>query len=53
MSGGKSSKRGTPQGGVISPLLANLYMNRFLKYWRQRDAAKRSGRRSSTMPTTS
>jgi len=24
---------GTPQGGVISPLLANLYMNRFLKYW--------------------
>src|SRR5262249_11489886 len=22
------------QGGVISPLLANLYMNRFLKYWR-------------------
>ena len=24
----------TPQGGVISPLLANLYMNRFLKYWR-------------------
>ena len=23
-----------PQGGVISPWLANLYMNRFLKYWR-------------------
>jgi len=34
MSGGKSSKRGTPQGGVVSPLLANLYMNRFLKHWR-------------------
>jgi RNA-directed DNA polymerase len=33
-SGGGSSKSGTPQGGVISPLLANLYMNRFLKYWR-------------------
>lgn len=33
-SGGKGSSRGTPQGGVISPLLANLYMNRFLKYWR-------------------
>jgi RNA-directed DNA polymerase len=30
-----SNERGTPQGGVISPLLANLYMNRFLKYWRQ------------------
>jgi RNA-directed DNA polymerase len=34
VSGGKKSMRGTPQGGVISPLLANLYMNRFLKYWR-------------------
>ncbi len=34
MSGGKGSSCGTPQGGVISPLLANLYMNRFLKYWR-------------------
>jgi RNA-directed DNA polymerase len=32
--GGKGSKCGTPQGGVISPLLANIYMNRFLKYWR-------------------
>src|SRR6202163_4882622 len=34
LSGGKKSTWGTPQGGVISPLLANLYMNRFLKYWR-------------------
>jgi RNA-directed DNA polymerase len=34
MSGGENSTCGTPQGGVISPLLANLYMNRFLKYWR-------------------
>src|SRR5467141_2624478 len=34
MSGGKGSKRGTPQGGVASPLLANIYMNRFLKHWR-------------------
>lgn len=34
MTGGKGSSRGTPQGGVISPLLTNLYMNRFLKYWR-------------------
>jgi len=34
MSGGKSNTRGTPQGGVASPLLANIYMNRFLKHWR-------------------
>jgi RNA-directed DNA polymerase len=34
MSGGKGNKCGTPQGGVASPLLANIYMNRFLKYWR-------------------
>src|SRR6516164_4511664 len=32
--GGKGNTRGTPQGGVASPLLANIYMNRFLKYWR-------------------
>jgi RNA-directed DNA polymerase len=34
MKGGKSNTRGTPQGGVASPLLANIYMNRFLKHWR-------------------
>ena len=34
LTGGKSNTCGTPQGGVISPLLANLYMNRFLKHWR-------------------
>ncbi len=37
MIGGRSNRRGTPQGGVISPLLANLYMNRFLKFWRQKE----------------
>ena len=36
MSGGKSSSAGTPQGGVISPLLANIYMHRFLRAWRMR-----------------
>jgi len=35
MSGGKGSTHGTPQGGVISPLLANIYMHRFLKAWRK------------------
>ena len=34
MTGGKDVTCGTPQGGVISPVLANLYMNQFLKHWR-------------------
>src|SRR3984893_15456222 len=32
--GGKDHHCGTPQGGVVSPMLANVYMNRFLKGWR-------------------
>ena len=35
MSGGKRSTCGTPQGGVASPMLANIYMNRFLRHWRR------------------
>jgi len=35
LTGGRGNDRGTPQGGVISPLLANLYMNRMLKGWKQ------------------
>jgi RNA-directed DNA polymerase len=34
LTGGKDRHCGTPQGGVVSPLLANLYMNRLLKGWR-------------------
>lgn len=34
LTGGKKSGHGTPQGGIVSPLLASIYMNRFLKYWR-------------------
>jgi len=34
LTGGKDHHCGTPQGGVISPLLANLYINRLLKGWR-------------------
>jgi RNA-directed DNA polymerase len=35
LTGGKDHDRGTPQGGVVSPGLANLYMNRMLKGFRQ------------------
>ena len=35
LTGGKDNDRGTPQGGVISPALANLYINRMLKGFRQ------------------
>jgi RNA-directed DNA polymerase len=35
LTGGKDRRCGTPQGGVASPLLANLYMNRLLKGWRR------------------
>ena len=34
--GGRGHGMGTPQGGVISPLLANVYMARFLRAWRER-----------------
>jgi len=35
LTGGRDNDRGTPQGGVTSPALANLYMNRMLKGFRQ------------------
>jgi RNA-directed DNA polymerase len=33
LTGGKGTKVGTPQGGVISPLLANIYIHRLLRAW--------------------
>ncbi|QRN96988.1 group II intron reverse transcriptase/maturase [Archangium violaceum] len=42
-SGGKRSKQGTPQGGVISPLLANIYINRLLRVFAKSELMKRSG----------
>ena len=41
MTGGKNAKMGTPQGGVISPLLANRYINRFLRYWEKTEQPRR------------
>jgi len=43
MTGGKKCKQGTPQGGVVSPLLANIYINRLLRHWRQTGASQRLG----------
>lgn len=41
--GGKKSKQGIPQGGVVSPLLANIYINRLVRHWRKTGASKRLG----------
>jgi hypothetical protein len=41
--GGKKATRGTPQGGVISPLLANIYMHRFVKAFRKYGLDRRYG----------
>ena len=40
-----TGNRGTPQGGVLSPLLANIYMRRFLKAWKQCGYDRRFGSR--------
>jgi RNA-directed DNA polymerase len=39
--GGKRTRRGTPQGGVISPLLANIYLHAFDTAWRARGLERR------------
>ena len=41
LTGGRKRQRGTPQGGVSSPLLAVLYMNRLLKHWRRTGQGER------------
>lgn len=33
--GGRKTRRGTPQGGVISPLLANIYLHELDRAWRE------------------
>ena len=43
--GGKGNCKGTPQGGVISPLLANLYLHILDRIWERRDLRQRLGAR--------
>jgi RNA-directed DNA polymerase len=43
LTGGKKSKRGVPQGGVLSPLLSVLYMHRFIKAFRKYGLDNRYG----------
>jgi group II intron reverse transcriptase/maturase len=39
----KDQSRGTPQGGIISPLLSNLYFRRFLLAWQKFGFGQRLG----------
>jgi RNA-directed DNA polymerase len=43
--GGKGKRRGTPQGGVISPLLANIYLHLLDRIWERHAVEKRHGAR--------
>ena len=44
----KDSGRGIPQGSPISPLLANLYMRRFVLWWKKLGLEQRLGSRIVT-----
>ena len=39
--GGKGNRRGTPQGGVISPLLSNIYLHLMDRIWQRHDMARK------------
>ncbi len=43
--GGKGNCRGTPQGGVISPLLSNLYLHLLDRIWERKNLQQRLGAR--------
>jgi len=41
--GGKANRKGTPQGGVISPLLANCYLHILDRVWQRRKLKAKLG----------
>ena len=43
--GGKGNRKGTPQGGVISPLLSNLYLHILDRIWERNNLTQRLGAR--------
>jgi group II intron reverse transcriptase/maturase len=43
--GGKGNRKGTPQGGVVSPLPANLYLHLLDRIWERRQLQQRLGAR--------
>ena len=43
----KDQRRGIPQGSPISPLLANVYMRRFVLGWKKLGLEQSSGTRST------
>ena len=43
--GGKGNRKGTPQGGVISPLLSNLYLHILDRIWERNSLQQRLGAR--------
>ena len=43
--GGQGNRKGTPQGGVISPLLSNLFLHLLDRVWERRGLQQRLGAR--------
>jgi len=43
--GGKGNRKGTPQGGVISPLMSNLYLHLLDRIWERNNLQQRLGAR--------